>query len=585
MTFEIVPGNALGCRTNAHRHGWDGSICDEAAEWACGIEADFRSKYCQGDIPRCFHLHLFDEEDPHLVIPDSGVGWILGRSPEAFDDQLLLIWAPRAEEPRGLISGRPAGSIMAGAYRIEGVERIEQRNHIEWRIHPYEDGWVYLGGLDLQAPRFIHLGGPYIKQVEATALPDMFEAGREAGADLNEVWTEAERDRLEHFCDGLKEWMGIAEERAEKLMGVPRRPIPDDRSPRTNQTREHEDDPGLRTRVIPSPPKAPRPEPPESFPLVEASRQEAISQTYGADTLAEILAADLCRPLLILRGAPGVGKSRLALELIDDPGRQRTLIVPVSSTWRGPEDLLGRVNRARQQHEPTVFTNFLRAAHLAWLEGDYSTRVVVFEQLDLAQAENWLSDILLRIRYPADRIRDRTIHFEGDSARGWEGPARTKLFISPAVRFVATVDDPIRPGLFTPRLLDSAAVVPLSMKPAKALELGEVELDAPQIEAITELDRSAREFHTPFSLTDAHGLATLLKAKEELGLEDWRALDIILAQGMVSRLEFAANGELGEEVRGTLVAWSQANEEQLPTSCARLRHWLHEESLAEATSV
>jgi len=77
MTIDIIPGNALGCRTNAHRHGWDGSICEEAQDWACGIEAEFRAKYCAMGTPRCFHLHLFDEEDPHLVIPDSGVGWLL----------------------------------------------------------------------------------------------------------------------------------------------------------------------------------------------------------------------------------------------------------------------------------------------------------------------------------------------------------------------------------------------------------------------------------------------------------------------------------------------------------------------------
>ena len=99
MTIDIIPGNALGCRTNAHRHGWDGSICEEAQDWACGIEAEFRAKYCAMGTPRCFHLHLFDEEDPHLVIPDSGVGWLLGQHPDAFDDQILLVWAPRPRSP------------------------------------------------------------------------------------------------------------------------------------------------------------------------------------------------------------------------------------------------------------------------------------------------------------------------------------------------------------------------------------------------------------------------------------------------------------------------------------------------------
>ncbi len=592
MTFEIVPGNALGCRTNAHRHGWDGSICDDAAEWACGIEADFRSKYCQNEIPRCFHLHLFDEEDPHLVIPDSGVGWVLGRTPTAFDDQILLIWAPQAEEPRGLVSGRPAGSFMAGAYRIGNVERVEQRNHVEWKIRPHDDGWAYLGGLDLQAPRFIHLGGPYIKQVEANAVVTLFETGREAGAELNEVWTEAERDRLENFCNNLAEWQKIAEERASKLMGIPKRPMPKTRGQKGEGAKAgggpgrkaDEDGPELRQRTIPTPPKVQRPDPPDTFPLIEESKREAIRLAHGEETLAALSAAEKTRPLLILRGLPGVGKSHLALELIDDPNRQRTLIVPVSPLWRGREDLLGRTNRARQQFEPTGFTNFMRAAHLAWLEGDYSTRLVVFEHFDLAPPEAWLSEILLRASYPLEPNRDRTIHFEAESVRGWEGPSRTRLFLPPTVHFVATVDEPVRAEAFSPRLLDAAAVVRVSMTPARALELAEVKLEKAQLEVIETLDEALRDLAISFSLTEAHGLGSLLGEEEKLELEGWKAIDLILGQGILAKLEMLETDSVEERAHLALSEWCQSNEDELPGSAGGIRKWLEKGGRLGVTS-
>lgn len=590
MTFEIVPGNALGCRTNAHRHGWDGSICDDAGDWACGIEADFRTKYCQNEIPRCFHLHLFAEDDPHLVIPDSGVGWILGRSASAFDDQLLLIWAPQAEEPRGLVSGRPAGSFMAGAYRIGAVERIEQRNHVEWKIHPHDDGWVYLGGLDLQAPRFLHLGGPYIKQVEASAVTALFVAAREAGAELNEMWTEAERDRLEHFCDHLAEWQRIAEERANELMGFQERPMPRARVARGDAKKEPDameraedpEDPELRTRVIPTPPKAPREDPPEHFPLVEEVRREAVREGYGDAILSALLAAERTRPFVILRGLPGVGKSRLALDLIDDPNRQRTLVVPVSPQWRGRDDLMGRINRARQQFEPTPFTNFLRAAHLAWLDGDYSTRLVVFEHFDLAPAETWLWEILLRASYPLEPARDRTIQLEGESVRGWEGPSRTRIFLSPAVRFVATLDEPVRTGALTTRLLDTAAVVHLTLTPARALELAEVALTKKQLAGVEALDEALRALDISFSLTEARGLSALLAEKETLGADPSRALDLILGQGILAKLELLAPDTAPERAHLALAEWCGEHEQELPRFAEGLRRWLDSGARIEA---
>lgn len=583
MTFDIVPGNALGCRTNAHRHGWDGSICEDAKEWACGIEVEFRAKYCAMGTPRCFHLHLFDEEGPHLVIPDSGVSWLLGQSADAFDDQVLLIWAPQAEEPHGLVGGRPVGSFMAGAYHIERVERIEQRNHIEWKIFPYEDGWTYLGSLECQAPRFMHLGGPYIKQVDRSAVGPLFEAALEAGAETSEYWTQEEKERLEHFAGNVDEWLAAAEERIKSLVGntaeqvATIRPQQEPQAPtpraataaRAPERRGRE----LPTRLIPLPPKPPAAELPDRYPLIDAAKRASIENTYGAATLRSLQVAAMTHPLVLLRGHAGAGKSRLALDFIEDEKRERSLVVSTASDWQGPENLFGRLSSTSGVFEPTLFSNFMRASELAWRNGDFATRVVVFENFDLSSAETWLSELLLRAQYPATAMVDRTVQLAGDSVRGWSTGAGTRLMISPAVRFVATVDDPMRAEVLTARLLDKIGVVELSVSATDALKLSETSVTPKQQEALLALDSITRDLHAGVTLSTAHAIRRCQEHIEELEIDAWRAIDLVLEQQILAKLELVAPGDLPPETARQALDWAEGPGKKLVCCAARLVAW------------
>lgn len=583
MTIDIIPGNALGCRTNAHRHGWDGSICEEAQDWACGIEAEFRAKYCAMGTPRCFHLHLFDEEDPHLVIPDSGVGWLLGQHPDAFDDQILLVWAPQAEEPHGLVKGRPVGSLMAGAYRIERVERIEQRNHVEWKIFPYDDGWTYLGSLECQAPRFVHLNGPYIKQVDRSSIGPLFESALEAGAEVSEDFTQAEKERLEHFAANVDDWLAGAEERIQAILGrsgqrvatiapreEPATPMP---RPRAAAPRPVAESRELPTRLIPLPPKPPKAELPDRYPLIESSRQEAIEGTYGAATLRALQVAALTHPLVLLRGPAGVGKSQLALEFIDDPERERSLVVTAAADWEGPQDLFGRQNRTSGLFEPTLFTNFMRAAELAWRGGDFDTRVVVFENFDQAKAETWLSELLLRAQYPATAMGDRTVQLPGEAVRGWSNEAGSRLFISPAVRFVATVDEPLRAGALTPRLLDKIGVVELSLTTSDCLRLAGTNATPKQQEALNGLDAFTRQLNAGVTLSTARAIRRCQENLDDLGIDAWKALDLVLEQQVAAKVELLDPASLDGEAARAAVEWAVGSGKKLTRTAKRLAAW------------
>ena len=160
---------------------------------------------------------------------------------------------------------------------------------------------------------------------------------------------------------------------------------------------------------------------------------------HGAQILQSLDVASLTKPLIILRGGPGVGKSTLATRLINDPKGERSIVVPVSSTWRGREDLLGYVNPLDGLFQTTAFTEFLIKAEEAWDRQDDRTRLVILEEFNLSQPEFWLSDILVRIEYDTrDRAR-RTIELgPGCSLKGQE--KRTGVYLAPSVRFVATIN-------------------------------------------------------------------------------------------------------------------------------------------------
>ncbi|MFT7667758.1 MAG: hypothetical protein ACI8X5_000442 [Planctomycetota bacterium] len=577
MTFDIIPGNALGCRTNAHRHGWDGSICEDAGDWACGIEADFRQKYCETGTPRCFHLHLFDEEDPYLVIPDSGVGWLLGKHPAVFEDQILLIWAPQAEEPHGMVGGRPVGSFMAGVYRIKEAERVEQRNHVEWKIRPYPDGWAYMGPLETMAPRFIHLGGPYIKQVEGSSLGPLFETAIEAAGEISDCWTQEEKDRLENFASHLDDWLAIAEKRSADFIKEnppavePGAEVAKER--RTTQPARSErpaPEPELSTCLIPVPPKPPIAEPPATYPLIESSKRKRIEETYGSRSLRSLEIAALTHPMVLLTGHTGVGKSSLALDLIDDPKRERTLVVPVGTDWTGPEQLFGQLSASNGIFEPTRFTNFMRAAELAWRNGDFSTRVVIFENFDNSHPEEWLSEIRTRMQYPADNFSARTIDFGGEAVRGWARGAEPRLLISPAVRFVATLDNPLQADTLTPRLLDDVGIVEITISTADALELSTAKLSSKMIEALVALDKISRPFQAGITFTTANSIAICIDHQEELGIDSWKAIDLVLCQEIVGKLRLLAPQGLGEQVGHRLVTWAEGTGKKFIEASAHL---------------
>lgn len=590
MVFLFTPGQALGCNVNAHRNGWDGSICSDASNWSCSAEQDFRDGYCQRGDARCYHIHLFDSQQPRFQIDDNGIGWVLHVDQHALDDQILVIWGGDFGEPRGLKEARAGRGPIYGAYRVKQCRKIDRAYRVLWEVVPYADGWTRFFNLKLQRPVNRPLAGKYLREVDKSSLLRAFADGRQLAEEKGDHGWHNPDDalRFRNFCDNLEGWMDQATKAAEARGHGPRT---GHSSIERASTGPAPVSPFSELRHLVPPPTAGtiRPPQPKSTPPVapipssapptssngfewelEPLARKHLADTYGEDLLLSVRLAALTKPLLILRGNTGVGKSHVATRLVDDPTGERTLVVPVAATWRGREDLLGYVNPISAEFEPTKFTEFLFEAARAFDSGDRRTRVVVFEEFNLSQPEHWLSDLLV-VSQLEDK-KHRQIHLGGKSVRGRPGKDSV-LDLSPALRFVATINTDHTTRPLSPRVLDRAAIVELDLEPRRAVHLAEAKLGEEQLLPLTELDELLRQRGASFSLRTARSLSTCLRRLDALGIGVWQAIDLVLVQEVLSKVRLLARDPNDAELMKELKRWSEQHGRNLARCSRTIETW------------
>lgn len=332
---------------------------------------------------------------------------------------------------------------------------------------------------------------------------------------------------------------------------------------------------------------APQPQPvsePETgaapIAIPEADASTVLAERLDATLITALSVAFLTKSLVILTGAPGAGKSWIASRLLDDARRERTVIVPVASTWRGREDLLGYVNPINGSFEASEFTHFLCDTEEAWNRGDRRTRLVVFEEFNLSQPEHWLSDLLVRLEYDPELSADRKVVLGGSAIAG--RPSRPcELVLVPSLRFVATLNNDHTVKPLSPRVLDRAALIEVSSSGRVALERAGLTIADDLADLVDDLNDLIAPRGAAFSVRSARSLQRALAAN---ALKPAHALDLVLAQEVLSRVRLLAGDPRDEQLLARLQAWSQKPEcADLSVCAARIADWA--EALAAGRDV
>lgn len=309
------------------------------------------------------------------------------------------------------------------------------------------------------------------------------------------------------------------------------------------------------------------------YPVPEPLGRQILEDQFGKQLVDAVSVAFITKSLVILTGAPGAGKSWIASRLLDDTARDRTVIVPVASTWRGREDLLGYVNPINGSFESTEFTQFLCDAQDAWEVGDRRARLVIFEEFNLSQPEHWLSDLLVRLEYDADQLADRTIQLGGKEIAGRHGRACSVVLV-PSLRFAATLNNDHTVKPLSPRVLDRAALIEVTSSGRAALSRAGMELGDDVEDVIDELNDILEPRGAAFSVRSARSLQRAMEAGSTNGMSLARVLDLVLAQEVLSRVRLLAGDPRDEQLLSRLKDWTQRPGcAELAGCAARVADW------------
>ena len=149
------------------------------------------------------------------------------------------------------------------------------------------------------------------------------------------------------------------------------------------------------------------------------------------------------------------------------------------------------------------------------------------------------------------------IELGGKSIRGISNNT-SKVLISPALRFVATINNDHTTLSLSPRVLDRASIVELSLEPRTTLDRAKLELEEKQIMSIEELDALLKYKNAMFSLRAAESLKRCIENMQPMDMNStWDALDLVLIQQVLTKVRLMVGDPGNDSLMQGLEEWTE----------------------------
>jgi len=116
---------------------------------------------------------------------------------------------------------------------------------------------------------------------------------------------------------------------------------------------------------------------------------------FPPDLLATYYLSLQTKPLVILSGLSGTGKTKLAQYFAEWMGAgERAILIPVHPDWTDHRGLLGFCHLLTGTYHTTNFLRLLLAAHVDWMHGEKRPYFAILDEMNLARVEHYFADFL-----------------------------------------------------------------------------------------------------------------------------------------------------------------------------------------------
>ena len=309
---------------------------------------------------------------------------------------------------------------------------------------------------------------------------------------------------------------------------------------------------------------------------------------YDERTIRTFIAGFASSRLMILEGLSGTGKSSLPRAFADFMG-SHTIEVPVQSSWKDRNDLLGFYNDFKKQYKET---EFLKALYTATSDPN-NIYVIVLDEMNLSRIEYYFADLLSVLEKPD--VEDWKIELISDYASITQNQdawprliSEGKLQISDNTWFVGTANKDDSTFIITDKVYDRSVVLafdkkgekegvasaqPIKMNNedfqrllARAEKFTDSKSEAHFREMLSNLDEWVRDlFQITFGNRIANQLEKFVPVYLACGGSVDEAVDVMFSRKVLRKLE-GIYDEKTKENLADLAEWIEGEKFELPTT-------------------